>query len=485
MTGTEISLQPQPKVMSESLLSENKKLLQQQHMEKFIARYTKQTQTSKQLSQTYRQVLADHKNSAGFSLPFKEMVYPIVAKSSFGSKIWDVDGNEYIDVSMGLGVNLFGHNPPFIKEALQEQLEKGIQLGPQSEFVGEVAELICELTGMERVAFSNTGTEAVMTAIRLARTATGRDRIVLFSGSDHGHFDGVLVKAQTVNENLHTAPIAPGIPSNFVKDVLVLDYGMPQSLEVIKAHAKELAAVLVVPVQTRRPDLQPQEFLQQLKQLTNESGIALIFDEMITGFRIHPGGAQAWFGVEADLATYGKIVGGGMPIGIIAGKAAYMDGIDGGMWNYSDSSYPQAKKTFFAGTFCKHPLAMAAARVVLRHLKIHGSTLQQQLNQRTSQFVQTLNTYFEEEGLPMRIANFGSLFGSPLPAHPTASENTAVPESLDLLRYHLLDRGVHLIGAGGYLSTAHTDENIHYIIQAVKDSIAEMREGGFLPTFKP
>jgi glutamate-1-semialdehyde-2,1-aminomutase len=479
MSSTEISLE-----QAKPILSENKKLFQQQYMERLIARYTKRTQTSKQLAQTYRQVLADHKNSAGFSLPFKEILYPIVAKSSFGSKFWDVDGNEYVDLSMGLGVNLFGHNPPFIKEALQEQLEKGVQLGPQSEFAGEVAESICELTGMERVAFSNTGTEAVMSAIRLARAATGRDRIALFSGSYHGHFDGVLVKGQTVNENLDTVPIAPGIPLNFVKDVLVLDYGNPQSLEVIKTHAKELAAVLVVPVQTSRPHLQPKEFLQQLRLLTKESAVALIFDEMITGFRIHPGGAQAWFGVEADLATYGKIVGGGMPIGIIAGKAAYMDGIDGGMWNYGDSSYPQAKKTFFAGTFCKHPLAMAAARVVLKHLKMQGPSLQQQLNQRTSQFVQKLNTSFEEEGLAIRIANFGSLFGSSLSSHPASSENAPVSDSMDLLRYHLLDKGVHLIGAGGYLSTAHTDEDIDYIIQAVKNSIAEMREASFFSTFE-
>lgn len=304
--------------------------------------------------QVYRPVLADQKASVGFNFPMKEMCYPIVGKRSLGSKIWDIDGNEYMDVMMGFGVNLFGHNPPFIKTALQEQLEQGIQLGPQSEFAGEVAKSICELTQMERVAFSNTGTEAVMTAIRLARTATGRNKIVLFSGSYHGHFDGTLVKAQTVDGNLHAEPIAPGIIPNFVADVLVLDYGNPQSLEVIESHKHELAAVVVEPVQSHRPNLQPKEFLQQLRQLTEASGITLIFDEMITGFRIHLGGAQAWFGIEADIATYGKIVGGGMPIGIIAGKAFYMDAINGGMWNYGDASSPQAKTTFFAGTFCKH-----------------------------------------------------------------------------------------------------------------------------------
>jgi glutamate-1-semialdehyde-2,1-aminomutase len=453
---------------------------QQQYLEKFVARYTQRTKTSKQLSQTYRPVLADNKNLGEFYLPLKEMYYPIVAKRSVGSKIWDVDDNEYVDVMMGLGINLFGHNPPFIKEALTEQLDKGIQIGPQSELVGEVAQLICELTGMERVAFSNTGTEAVMTAIRLARTATGRNKIVIFSGSYHGHFDGTLVKAQML-DGMHAVPIAPGVPQNFVKDVLVLDYGNPQSLEIIKAHEQELAAVLVVPVQTGRPSLQPKTFLQELKQLTKESGITLIFDEMITGFRIHPGGAQAYFGVEADIATYGKIVGGGMPIGVIAGKATYMHAIDGGMWNYGDDSYPSAKKTFFAGTFCKHPLAMAAARAVLKHLKTEGAVLQEQLNQRTSQFVAALNAYFEEDKVPIRMANFGSLFGPASSRNTNSVEDSAASVGMDLLRYHLLDKGVHLLGASGYISTAHTDEDLNYITQAVKDSVKELREGGFLP----
>jgi glutamate-1-semialdehyde aminotransferase len=386
---------------------------------------------------------------------------------------------------MGLGVNLFGHNPPFIKEALEEQLEKGIQIGPQSEFAGEVAELICELTGMERVAFSNTGTEAVMTAIRLARAATNRNKIALFSGSYHGHFDGTLVKAKTIDGNLQIVPIASGIPPSVVEDVLVLEYGNPQSLDAIAAHKQELAAVLVVPVQTTRPDLQPKTFLHQLRQLTQESGIALIFDEMVTGFRIHPGGAQAWFGVEADLATYGKIVGGGMPIGIIAGKAVYMDGIDGGMWNYGDASYPQAKTTFFAGTFCKHPLTMAAARAVLKYLKAQGSTLQEQLNQRTSQFVKALNDCFEENELPIRMANFGSLFGLASSGSSAYSENSTSSDSIELLRYHLLERGVYLLRAGGYLSTAHTDADLDYIIQSIKDSAEQLRNAGFLPPLSP
>jgi len=444
------------------------------NLESLITRYNQRTKASKQLTQNYRQFLADPRVPSDFSLTTKEMCYPIVGKSSKGSRIWDIDGNEYVDFLMGFGVNLFGHNPPFIKEALAEQLDKGIQLGPQSEFVGEVAELICSLTGMERVAFSNTGTEAVMTALRLARTLTGRNKIAIFSGSYHGHFDGTLAEAKNVDSNPQIVPIAPGIPPNFIEDVLVLDYGDPQSLEVIKAHEKQLAAVIVEPVQSNMLHLQPKAFLQQLRHLTKELDIALIFDEMITGFRIHPGGAQAWFGVEADLATYGKIVGGGLPIGIIAGKAIYMDAIDGGVWNYGDSSYPQTKTTFFAGTFCKHPLTIAVARAVLKYLKTIGADLQQQLNQRTLQFVEALNAYFQKDEVPLRLTNFGSLFG---PDYPKITEYS---EDLNLLPYHLLHRGIILRGSGGYLSTAHTDEDLDYIIDAIKDSVKELREGGFL-----
>ncbi|KJH70648.1 polyketide synthase [Aliterella atlantica CENA595] len=456
---------------------------QRKYLENFIIRYNQKTKTSKQLAQANRSYLADNKTFANFHLPLKEIYYPIVTKRSAGCKIWDVDGNEYIDLVMGFGINLFGHNPPFIKEALTAQIEKGIQLGSQPEIIGEVAQLICELTKMERVAFSNTGTEAIMTAIRMARTVTGRNKIVIFSNSYHGHFDGTLGKAEIVDNNLQSVPIGAGIPPNFVADILVLKYGEQESLDAIANQAQELAAVLVEPVQKENLDLQPQAFLQQLRKLTKESGIALIFDEMVTGFRIHPGGAQAWFDIEADIAAYGKIVGGGIAIGIIAGKANFMDAIDGGVWHYGDLSSPHQKTTYFAGTYCKHPLALAGAKAVLEYLKAQGYTLQNELNQRTTKFVKTLNTYFEQEGLPIQITNFGSLFG-PVYSESNSEEdkeNSEISLVYDLLYYHLLDSGVMLRGNGGFLSTAHTDEDINYIIQAVKNSVSKLREGEFLP----
>ncbi|MBF1989866.1 aspartate aminotransferase family protein [Fischerella thermalis] len=454
---------------------------QRQYLSDFIKRYNQKTPKSKQQAQTYRHVLADVRGSAGFRAAIKEIVYPIVGKYASGSRMWDIDGNEYVDLMMGFGVNLFGYNPAFIKEALTERLEQGIHIGPQSDLAGEVAELFSELTGMERVTFSNTGTEAVMTALRLARAATNRHKIAMFSGSYHGHSDTSLVKAQIQDEITQVVPMFPGVSPSVAADALVLQYGNLESLETIKEHQTELAAVIVEPVQNSRPDIQPKEFLQQLRQLTKDAGIVLIFDEMLTGFRIHPGGAQAWFGVQADIATYGKIVGGGMPIGVIAGKAEYMDRIDGGMWNFGDTSAPQEKTTFFAGTYCKHPLSMVAARAVLKYLKIQGPTLQEQLNHRTCQFIQQLNSYFEEDGVPIKLANFGSIFNDVPFGDPSNIDNLPASENMDLIYYHLIHKGVFLRPGGGLLSTAHTDDDLNSIIQAVKESIQELRNGGFLP----
>ncbi len=439
---------------------------QQRHLEALIARYTKRTQKSKRIAAASRSILADSRAVAGFRPSIKELVYPIIGERAKGSKFWDIDGNEYIDISMGFGVLLFGHNPPFITNALEKQLHQGIQLGPQSNLAIEVAELICELTNMERVTFCNSGTEAVMTALRLARTATQRNKIALFTGSYHGHFDGVL--ARSSQGETTAVPMTIGVSPDAIASVLVLDYGNPQSLEILQAHADELAAVLVEPVQSRHPNLQPQQFLQQLRRLTQTCGITLIFDEVITGFRIHPGGFQTYSGIQADMVIYGKIIGGGQPIGVIAGKATYMNGIDGGLWNYGDASYPQGSKTFFAGTFNKNHMAMAAAKAVLQYIKQQGVGLQQHLTARTSRLAATLNAYFQRENVPIELVHFGSLF------------RFSSAENIDLLFYHLLEKGIYIWeGRNCFLSTAHTDEDVDYLIGAVKNSVEELRKGGF------
>ena len=455
---------------------------QQIYLKEFLANYTNKTQKSKQRALACRPVLADKRAAVGFHIELKEMKYPIVGESSSGSKIWDIDGNEYIDISMGFGVHLLGHQPEFVVEALQNQLKQGMQIGPQANLAGEVAQLVNELTAMERVAFCNSGTEAVMTALRLVRTATGRNKIVIFDGAYHGQFDGILALSSTNNldGNFKATPMFPGVLQNMVEDVVVLTYGSTKSLDIIKAHAHDLAAILVEPVQSRQLELQPKEFLQQLRQLTKQLNIPLIFDEVITGFRIHPGGAQSWFDIKADIATFGKCIGSGLPIGIVAGESAYMDGIDGGQWKYGDASYPQKLQTFFAGTFNKNPLSMAAALSVLKHLKNQGSILQQNLNRRTSKLIAMMNAYFKQENVPIKMVNFGSIFRFVL-----SKDYGYLPKPivLDILFYSLIEKGIYMWegrnGPACFLSTAHTDEDIDRIILAVKESISEMRQGGF------
>ncbi|MEO1296209.1 MAG: aspartate aminotransferase family protein [Cyanobacteria bacterium J06636_16] len=468
-----------------------------------IDTYTQRTRLSKQMAAANRSHLAD-KTAIGYAFApgIKEMCYPIVAVRSQGARLWDVDGNEYIDILMGLGTNLFGHNPLFIKAAIAAQLEKGIQMGPQSEIAGEVAQLVTDLTGMERVTFSNTGTEAVMTAVRIARTATHRRKIAVFTNSYHGHFDAALMRAPLSEYarkkavralqqkpslslltrflqtflNTRAVPAALGVPRTIAKDILILEYGNPKSLDAIKANRRQLAAVLVEPVQSRCPELQPQAFLTALRDLTQTTGVALIFDEMVTGFRVHPGGAQAHFGIQADIATYSKIAGGGLPLSIIAGKARFMDHIDGGPWRFGDNSVPRVPTTFFAGTFCKHPLSLAAARAALQHLKDQGPTLQATLNQRTADLVERLNTFAASANMPIRFTRFGSFFAIAL------TQSQLAPEATNLLSYHLLNQDIHLRGGdkGGFLSTAHTPADIDAIYTAFCHGLTALKEANYV-----
>ncbi len=371
---------------------------QQRALAELISRFNGRTAESKRLTQEYRPVLADPRAAAGFRTEWKDLVYPVVSDRASGSRIYDVDGNSYIDLVNGYGQTFFGHAAPFVVEAVAEQLRKGFAIGPQSALAGRVATLFSEMTGNERVTFCNTGSEAVMAAMRVARTVTGRSAIATFTGDYHGQFDEVLVKGTLRSGVARAMPAAAGIPGKSVENMVVLPYGAPELLEWIRAHADELAAVLVEPVQSRHPELRPVEFLREIRAITEASGAALIFDEVVTGFRMHPGGMQHLFGIKADLATYGKVVGGGLPVGILAGKAVFMDALDGGCWNYGDDSYPETGMTFFAGTFVRHPLVMAAVWAVLNHLKEQGPALQEGVSARTAALVKRLNGFVRQRG---------------------------------------------------------------------------------------
>jgi amino acid adenylation domain-containing protein len=295
--------------------------------------------------------------------------------------------------------------------------------------------------------------------------------VALFAGSYHGTFDEVLVKGIWKGGEPHTLPIAPGITNEQVANVVVLDYGTPEALEYIRKNARSLSAVLVEPVQSRHPALRPVEFLREVRKITQEAEAALIFDEVVTGFRTHPGGVQHLFDIRADLATYGKVAGGGMPIGILAGKSAFMDALDGGMWQYGDESCPEVGVTFFAGTFVRHPLALAATQAVLQRIKAEGPTLQERLAARTTAFVRSLNDIFEEFGVPSKVEHFASWFYFSFPAdQPHAS----------LLHYLLREKGVHIQeGFPCFLTMAHSDADLEAVLRAFRDSARELSEAGF------
>ncbi|MGE3776669.1 MAG: aminotransferase class III-fold pyridoxal phosphate-dependent enzyme, partial [Pirellulaceae bacterium] len=446
---------------------------QEKALNRLIERYVKRTAGSKAYTAEHRPHFADPRAVAGFRSQWKEMVYPIVSARSKGAKIWDVDGNEYVDITMGFGTYFFGHSPDWLIAAIEKQLRAGIEIGPQSPLAGPVARMIAEFTGLKRVTFCNTGSEAVMAAMRLARTVTGRNRIVYFAGDYHGMFEEVLVRGAWPNGEYRAQPIAPGIPPGLVENILVLEYGAPESLAIIREHGDEIAAVMVEPVQSRNPRLQPREFLQQVRKLTEDVGAALIFDEVVTGFRCHPGGAQAYFGVEADMATYGKVVGGGIPIGILAGKSRFMDALDGGMWQYADDSFPEVGVTFFAGTFVRHPLAMAAAHAVLKYLQEAGPDLQSRMTERVEGVCRAVNRHMEQAQVPIRMSSF-SAFAAIEYAHDL--------KFASLLWYYLREKGIHIWeGRPCYFTLAHTDADLQKFIDAFRDSVIEMQHDGFLP----
>lgn len=445
--------------------------------ERFIAdltaRYCKKTAKSKAFTQQHRQTLADPRVVSGFRPEWKEMVYSLVSSRSKGSKLWDIDGNEYIDLVNGFGPTMFGHAPEFVLNALQEQMKDGFAIGPQTPLAGKAADLLTQLTGTDRVTFCNTGSEAVMAAMRIARTVTGRDRVVFFAGDYHGQFDEVLVKQLKRKGEILSQPAAPGIPRANLGNITVLDYGTDEALQYIEQHADELAAVLIEPVQSRHPNLQPKEFLLRVREITRQSGTAFIFDEVVNGFRIHPRGAQGYYGIDADMVTYGKVIGGGMPIGILAGKSGFMDALDGGAWQFGDASVPEAGVTFFAGTFVRHPLTMAALCATLEYIRDAGATLYDTLNQRATRFVEQLNDVFARRGAPLHLDACGSVmyFGIPLEVRFGG-----------LLFYLLREKGVFILeGFPLYLTTEHNEADLDRIVCAFDESLAELQRYGLMP----
>ncbi|WP_434049273.1 amino acid adenylation domain-containing protein [Marinobacter salarius] len=442
---------------------------QREWIDRLMTKYQEKYAGSKSYTQKHRKHLADPRSVSGFNPGWKEVIFPIVTVESKGSKLWDIDGNELIDTSNGFGPILFGHSPDFISNAAKAQIDRGVETGPQSPLAGEVAELFCELTGNERCTFACTGSEANVGALRVARTVTGRTKVVAFEGSYHGIHDEVVMR---VGKDHKALPAAPGVPREATSNMILLPWGEQSSLDEIRKLGDEIAAVLVEPVQSRKPQFHSKEYIQEIRRITKENGVALILDEVVTGFRVGPGGIRKRFDVDADMMTYGKVVGGGYPIGIIAGKAKYLDAMDGGYWEFGDDSIPEQGVTFFAGTFVRHPLALAVAKAVLTKIKEDGDSIYPALEEKTTAMAREAKAFIEQLKSNVSFEEFASLFYISIP--PTSHWGHLLFLSMTLDGIHIQQYRPN------FLTTQHSTEDVKKILQAFKSALANLIVNGLL-----
>ena len=447
---------------------------QRNHLATLIDSVRQKTAKSRQHAERYRAIQAVPDSAETYQSLWKSISYPIVAARSKGSKLWDIDGNEYIDITLGGGAHFLGHAPDFVSGALSAEFAKGHEIGVQNRYAGEVAEAIRRLTDVERVTFVDSSSSAVQLALRLARLKSGRSKVIMFAGSYHGDFDEGLAQAQLIDGKLATRAAVPGVSDAAVQNVYVLEYDSPESLQFIRENSEEIAAVLVEPVQRHHPLRQPKQFLHELRIVTAQSDIALVFDESLTGFRVHQGGIlQAW-GIGADLIIYGSHLAAGLPIGVLAGSRRWLDGVDGGAYRFDDRSAPSAMRTFSGHQFAQHPFAMAAANSVLKYMAARGSTLQSQVNMRTERLAQELNAFFVEVSLPISVEQYSSWFKFNIPYDLSYAE---------LLTYHLRENGVYVenVRQVNFISAEHHDYEIDRIVAAVKQSVHELQQSRLLP----
>ena len=445
---------------------------QQAFADDLAARYSAKFAKSKAHTQENRDVHADPRTVAGFRPEWKELTFPIVAAQSKGAYINDVDGNRFVDLVNGFGQTAFGHSPDFVNKAVAEQMERGYAIGPQSDMAGPVARRFARMTGHERVTFCNTGSEAVMAAMRLARTVTGREKIVVFTNDYHGQFDEVLVKGKTRGGPPTALPIAPGIPRSSLSNMIVLGYGDDASLTWITENIAEVAAVIVEPVQSRHPELRPIDFVRSLRKITTDGDAALVFDEVVTGFRTHARGMQGVWEIEADMAAYGKVVGGGMPVGVLAGGPKFMDALDGGAWSYGNDSTPQVAPTFFAGTFVRHPLVIAAVDAVLEHLENNGAELWKNSADNAADLAGRLNGILARHGLPELVTHYSSWF---------VMQTTQYDARATLLYPLMRLDGVHVLdGFCCFLTTEHGAMECDRIAEAFENALTALQSVGIL-----
>lgn len=394
---------------------------------------------------------------------------PIFIERGEGSKFYDVDGNEYIDYIGSWGPHLFGHNPPFIKQALSQAFEKGTSFGAPTELEVRMAQLITELVpSVEMVRMVNSGTEATMSAIRAARGYTGKEKFIKFEGCYHGHADYFLIKAGSGALTLGV-PTSPGVTKGNAADTLLADYNDIESVKkLVYANKGNVAAIIIEPIAGNMGVVKADEsFLVELRNLCNEENIVLIFDEVMTGFRVAAGGAQEILGIKPDLTTFGKIIGGGLPVGAFGGKREIMEMV------------APAGPVYQAGTLSGNPLAMAAGYAALSYIKEHPE-IYVQLEKSSMYLENGFKENLKSVGKNYAMNRVGSMMCMFFTENPVNDFKSAVTSDTVLYGkyfHEMLKRGIYLAPAqfeALFVSTAHTKDDLDKTIKAHKEALEEI-----------
>lgn len=390
------------------------------------------------------------------------MPHPIFLERGNGGHVWDADGNNYIDTSVGFGLHMLGHCHPDVQAAIAQRSELGVMFGIHSTAQMQLAELLHDASPCaERVVFCNTGSEATMYAFRAARGYTGRDKIAVFDGFYHGAHDyGMWITDPTSPlDEPRKLPMGRGIPKAIDDTMLLLPYRRARAIELIEQHKDELAMVFIEGVQSSNPQDDAGEFLKELQDVCKRCDVLFGLDEVITGFRIAYGGAQERFGVTPDIAAYGKVLGGGLPVGAVTGKADLMNVFTG---------LAAERGVFSGGTFSGNPLTMSAGTAAVSHLRDHPE-IYQRLEQQTVRLAAAINSHAQAHQMPVQMKHCASMFhlffqeGDIHSMRDVTADNRAAEQAFYL---HTLNEGVLVPGTQrAFLCAAHSEEDVDRLIE--------------------
>jgi glutamate-1-semialdehyde 2,1-aminomutase len=390
---------------------------------------------------------------------------PLFIAKGNGAQIWDEDNNEFIDFCCSWGPLIHGHNHPYVYEKIVASLQNGASFGAPTRKENELAAFMLErLPFIDKIRFTSSGTEAVMSALRLARGATGKNKILKFEGCYHGHVDALLVKAGSGLVTFGTSSSA-GVPESFANETIVLPLNDQEAVTAcFEAQHADLAAVIIEPIPANNGLLlQDMQFLNLLRTLCSKYGVLLIFDEVISGFRVAFGGAAELFGIKPDIVTYGKIIGGGLPVGAYGASKEIMSNVS-----------PEGP-VYQAGTLSGNPVAMAAGLAQLELCAAEGFYTQQA--KRTQKFVDGINQFALDQNYPMELVCVGSIFWFSFNGKKrilAADQIDSDMSAFNFMHHYLLDVGVYFGPSGyevGFLSSAHTDTQLDYAATQIKAAL--------------